>query len=260
MNKHISSQSNPLVKQILQLKLKSKLRKTSGLFVVEGRREVQLAIDGGYKIETLLFSDKLSLESLPIGPNEYISVSEAVYDKLAHRGTTEGMIALVQMPKHELSHLKMASSTPLILIAEAPEKPGNIGALFRTADAAKLDAVLIANPKTDLYNPNIIRSSVGGIFTVPVATGSTEEIINWLKAKHISIYAAALEQAESYQQIDFTAPTAIVVGTEDQGLSQLWLESAQKVIKIPMSGQIDSLNVSVSAAILIFEAKRQRGF
>ena len=174
MNKHISSNNNPLVKQLLQLKSKSKLRKTSGLFVIEGRREIQLALDSGYNIETLLYADGISQDALPQGVQRYVSVNSGVYQKMAHRGTTEGQIAIARMPGHHLSDLNIQTLNPLILVAEAPEKPGNIGAILRTADAAKLDAVIIANPLTDLYNPNIVRSSVGGIFTVPVATGSTE--------------------------------------------------------------------------------------
>ena len=144
---------------------------------------------------------------------------------------------------------------------EAPEKPGNIGAMLRTSDAANLDAVLIANPKTDLYNPNIIRSSVGCVFTNHIATGSTEEIINFLRDKNIATYCAAFEEnAISYHQEDFKKPCAIVVGTEDEGLSQEWLTKSTQNIIIPMSGEIDSMNVSVAAAIIIFEAKRQRGF
>jgi TrmH family RNA methyltransferase len=157
-----------------------------------------------------------------------------------------------------LNDLRFETNSPLILVAEAPEKPGNIGALLRTCDAAHLDAVIIANPKTDLYNPNIIRSSVGTIFTNSIATGSTSEIIDYLKANDIQIFAAALQESTSYLEEDFSKPTAIVVGTEHEGLSESWRSQASKIIKIPMEGKVDSLNVSVSAAILIFEAKRQR--
>lgn len=146
----------------------------------------------------------------------------------------------------------------MILVAEAPEKPGNIGALLRTADAAALDAVIIANPKTDLYNPNIIRSSVGALFTVPMATGTTKEIIGFLSKRNIALWCAALPAAHSYLEMDYTTAGALVVGTEDTGLSDAWLKESTKNIKIPMEGSLDSLNVSVSAAILIFEAKRQR--
>ena len=160
----------------------------------------------------------------------------------------------------ELNELNIKSENPLILIAEAPEKPGNIGALLRTADAANVDAVIIANPKTDLYNPNIIRSSVGCVFTNQVATGSTEDIISFLKKNNINIYCAALQASENYHTKDYTKPTAIVVGTEATGLSNEWLKHSTQNIIIPMQGAIDSMNVSVAAAIVIFEAKRQRQF
>jgi TrmH family RNA methyltransferase len=148
----------------------------------------------------------------------------------------------------------------LILVAEAPEKPGNIGALLRTADAANVDAVIIANPKTDIYNPNIIRSSVGCVFTNQIATGSTTEIIKFLKGLNIDIYCAELKASVNYHTQDYTKPAAIVVGTEATGLSDEWLQHSTQNIIIPMQGEIDSMNVSVAAGILIFEAKRQRQF
>ena len=159
-----------------------------------------------------------------------------------------------------LDTIQFSTSAPLLLIAEAPEKPGNIGALLRTADAADLDAVLIANPKTDMFNPNIIRSSVGCLFTNQVATGTTEEIITFLKEKKINSFATTLQNSNEYHQEDYTKATAIIVGTEDTGLSEELRIAATQNIYIPMQGEIDSMNVSVAAAIVIFEAKRQRGF
>ena len=156
--------------------------------------------------------------------------------------------------------LQLKTDNPLILVAEAPEKPGNIGAILRTADAANVDAVIIANPKTDLYNPNVIRSSVGGVFTNNIATGATTEIIEYLKSKKINIYGAILQSSISYHEQNFKESTAIVVGTEHDGLSKEWRENTTQNIIIPMSGSIDSMNVSVAVGILIFEAKRQRGF
>ena len=143
---------------------------------------------------------------------------------------------------------------------EALEKPGNIGAVLRTCDAAKVDAVLIANPKTDLYNPNIVRSSVGCLFTNQIATGTAEEVIDFLIGNNINFYSATLQNSTSYHTQNYTTPTALVVGTEATGLTQLWREKATQNIIIPMQGEIDSMNVSVAAAILIFEAKRQREF
>jgi RNA methyltransferase, TrmH family len=168
-------------------------------------------------------------------------------------------LAVAKTKPNAISDLKL-SSNPLILVAEAPEKPGNIGAILRTADAANLDAVIIANPKSDMYNPNIVRSSVGCLFTTQIATGTTQEIIAFLKEKEINIYAATLQNPTSYHTQDYTLPTALVVGTEATGLSEEWRKAATQNIIIPMQGEIDSMNVSVAAAVLIFEAKRQRGF
>jgi TrmH family RNA methyltransferase len=260
-NKTITSLQNPLVKKVLVLKEKSRERKKTGLFVIEGQRELELAKKGGYKFETVFVCLELLGSSnfqIP-DSNSQITVSKLVYEKLAHRGSTEGMLAITHTKPHDLNHLKL-SKTPLILVAEAPEKPGNIGALLRTADAANIDAVIIANPKSDLYNPNVIRSSVGCLFTTQIVMGTSEEIIQYLKEQEVKIYCAALSASKNYIATDFTQSSAIVVGTEATGLTPLWLKNASQNIIIPMQGQIDSMNVSVSAAILIFEAKRQRGF
>ncbi|MDX5583663.1 MAG: RNA methyltransferase, partial [Aureibaculum sp.] len=182
------------------------------------------------------------------------------YQKIALRDTTEGIIAIAKSEDLTLQNITFKNKNPLVLVAEAPEKPGNIGALLRTADAANVDAVLIANPKTDMYNPNIIRSSVGCLFTNQIALGSSLEIIDFLKEHNIDIYCASLKASKTYENVNFTNACAIVVGTEATGLSDQWLEKSTENIIIPMQGQIDSLNVSVSAAILIFEAKRQRNF
>jgi TrmH family RNA methyltransferase len=246
----------------VQLQEKAKARKQSGTFLIEGQREIQLAIQGGYELETLLFFPELMD---PISVNQLsqeiplIEINKEVYKKLAYRDTTEGILAIARTKSMQLSDLKL-SNNPLILIAEAPEKPGNIGALLRTADAANLDAVIIANPKSDMYNPNIVRSSVGGLFTNQIAVGSTSEIITFLQKNDINFYSATLQNATSYHTQDFTLPTALVVGTEATGLSQEWRDKATQNINIPMQGAIDSMNVSVAAAILIFEAKRQRDF
>ena len=264
MYKHISSIQNPLVKEIVQLQEKSRVRKKKWLFIIEGLREISLALIGNYQIQTIWICEEIiSIENVihklePSEQIEIITISKEVYHKISHRKTTEGIIATAKTKEFDLSNLKLPKN-PLILIAEAPEKPGNIGALLRTADAANLDAVIIANPKTDLYNPNIIRSSVGCVFTTNIATGNTTDIIDFLKQKSIHSYAAALkEESVNYTDIDFKDASAIIVGTESTGLSNDWLNNATKKIIIPMHGEIDSLNVSVSAAILIFEAKRQR--
>lgn len=263
--KIISSIQNPLVKKILLLKEKSRERKKTGLFVLEGQRELELAQKGGYVFETLLYCpDILAQPDLNLisknSNTEIIQISKQVYEKVAYRETTEGVLAIAKAKKHTLEEIQFKNRNPLVLVAEAPEKPGNVGALLRTADAAALDTVLIANPKSDLYNPNIIRSSVGCVFTNQIGVGSSEEIINFLRQNHIKINCAALTASKNYVECDFTGPSALVVGTEATGLTADWLQNSDQNLIIPMQGEIDSMNVSVSAAILIFEAKRQRGF
>ncbi|WP_047546043.1 TrmH family RNA methyltransferase [Psychroserpens sp. Hel_I_66] len=262
--KEITSTQNKLIKQILVLKEKSRERKKTGLFIIEGIRELQLSIKANYKIQTILYYEDLvsneELKSFISSETEHIQISREVFEKLAHRSSTEGVIAIAQMKQHNLQDLKFPKENQLILVAEAPEKPGNIGALLRTADAANVDAVIIANPKGDLYNSNIIRSSVGCVFTTQIAMGETTEIIQFLKDKNIGIYSAILQDAVNYHEQDFTKPTAVVVGTEAIGLSEAWREASTQNIKIPMQGEIDSMNVSVAAGILIFEVKRQRDF
>ena len=256
----ITSIQNPLVKEVIRLKEKSRERKKSGRFVIEGQREVELAHKGGYELETLMVCPEIHNSSeFEKTATNIIHLSHKVYEKVAHRGSTEGILAIAKTKDHDLKTLRLRDN-PIILVAEAPEKPGNIGALLRTADAANLDAVLIANPKSDVYNPNIIRSSVGCVFTTQIGVGNTQQIIEFLKTNSIKIFCAALSASANYVHANFSGPSAIVVGTEATGLSREWLIKADQNSVIPMQGEIDSMNVSVSAAILIFEAKRQRGF
>lgn len=262
--KSIQSPQNITIKNILKLQEKSRERKKQGLFVIEGKREISLAIKGDYTIKSALFCETYisidALNNLIPESTELISISKEVYQKLAYRDTTEGIIAIVSTKSFSLKEITFTTPTPLVLVAEAPEKPGNIGALLRTADAANIDAVFIANPKTDLFNPNIIRSSVGCLFTNQIATGTSDEIIAYLKEKKINIYATTLQNSNEYHKEDYTKASAIVVGTEATGLTEEFRISATQNINIPMQGQIDSMNVSVAAAIVIFEAKRQRKF
>ncbi|MCB0448278.1 MAG: RNA methyltransferase [Gelidibacter sp.] len=262
MNKEIKSPQNSYIKELVQLKEKSRERRKTGKFLIEGQREISLAIKGNYEIETILFIpeliSELQINKLSSQHIILIEISKEVYQKLAHRDTTEGILAVAKSKPHDLKNIQFKTNNPLVIVAEAPEKPGNIGALLRTADAANVDAVIIANPKTDLYNPNIIRSSVGCIFTNQIATGSTSEIIEFLKQNNVNIYCAALQASVEYHTQDYKLATAIVVGTEATGLSNEWIDHSTQNIIIPMQGEIDSMNVSVAAGILIFEAVRQR--
>lgn len=263
--KHISSIQNQEVRQLEHWNRKSRNRKKDGKFVLEGLRELRLALEGGYLPQTLYFCPEILPESVfeqipGLAGCPRVSLSAEVYRHLAYRGKTEGVIALFSARDHRLESLAWKRKNPLVLVAEAPEKPGNIGALLRTADAADLDAVMIADLKGDLYNPNIIRSSVGCLFTVPVATGSSPEILDFLKTAGFQIAGAALGGSVRYDTVDYSGPTAIVMGTEATGLTDLWKEGADCLVEIPMRGAIDSINVSVAASILIFEGLRQRGF
>lgn len=261
--KKIESLQNPYIKSLIQLQEKSKIRKKTNTFLIEGIREIELALKGGYELETLLFCTDIFLEDnlskYNNKANNYIEISKEVYQKLAYRDTTEGIIGVAKSKSLQLNDLNL-SKNPLILVAEGIEKPGNLGALLRTADAANIDAVIVANPKTDLYNPNVIRSSVGCLFTRQIATAKSEEVIDFLIKENISFYSATLQDSNLYYKENFKEATALVVGTEATGLTEIWRSKSTKNIIIPMQGEIDSMNVSVAAAILLFEAKRQRGF
>ena len=259
----ITSPQNPKIKTLLELQEKSKARRREGLFVVEGVRELMHCISAGYRIHSLFVCmDIVSEESLSYieretGLKSCFSIPGHIYEKVAYRGSTEGVIAELKCKSHTLEDLKIKKN-PVVVVLEAVEKPGNLGAILRSADAAGIDAVIVCDPLTDLYNPNLIRSSIGGIFTVPTAAASSEEAIKWLKDRNIKIYTAQLQDSDWYYNTDMTKGTAIVMGTEATGLTEVWRKAADAHIKIPMLGRLDSLNVSVSAAILMYEAVRQR--
>ena len=265
----ITSAQNPKVKELLALQEKSKERRKKGLFVVEGRRELLHCIEAEFEPHTLfvcrdILSDKDFDKILGAIEENFcgstypiIEISQQLYDKVAYRGGTEGIIAEMHCKELSLEGLKMKEN-PLVVILESVEKPGNLGAVLRSADASGVDAVIVCDPLTDMYNPNLIRSSIGAIFTVPVATASSEDTIVWLKSKGIKIYTAQLQDSEWYYDTDMKGGTAIVMGTEATGLTNIWRKAADAHIKIPMLGRLDSLNVSVSAAILMYEAVRQR--
>lgn len=262
--KEITSSQNSYIKYLLKLQEKSRERKKTGLFIIEGKREIALAIAAKYTFDTLLYVEEIVSEQEVLNLfNENmnrIKISKEVYQKLAYRDSTEGLIVVTKSKDFSLENIKFKTKKPLILVAESLEKPGNIGAILRTADAANIDAVFIANPKSDLYNANIIRSSVGCVFTNQIAVGTSEEIIVFLKKNNINIYITTLQNSNEYYKENYTQAVAIVVGTEATGLTAVFRENATQNINIPMQGEIDSMNVSVAAAIVLFEAKRQREF
>ena len=263
---------------MLLLQEKSRARREQGLFVVEGRRELEHCLEGGFTVRTVFVcpeiidsssvSDLLRMTNYTLSESSschserseeslLIEIPEQLYRKVAYRDSTEGIIAEVEYKQLKLDDLQLPEH-PLIVVLEAVEKPGNLGAVLRSADAAGADAVLFCDPLTDLYNPNLIRASIGAVFTVPTVAVSSEEAIDFLKARDIQILTAQLQDSSLYYDVDMRRGTAIVMGTESTGLTPAWREAADAHIRIPMLGRLDCLNVSVSAAILLFEAVRQR--
>ena len=254
----ISSLQNQKVKQLVLLQQKSSERRQSDLFVVEGLRELRHCVSKGYEIESLFFCPQLLTEQIDdLRAEQIYEVTPQVYEKIAYRGSTEGVMAVMRMKHLRLEDLQLREQ-PLIVVLESVEKPGNLGAVLRSADAAGADAVVVCDPLTDLYNPNLIRASIGALFTVPTVATDSASCIQFLKQRGIRILTAQLQDSELYYDTDMRCGTAIVMGTEATGLTNQWREAADAHIRIPMCGRLDSLNVSVSAAILLFEAVRQR--
>ena len=270
----VTSASNPKIKNLLLLQEKSRARREQGLFVVEGLRELEHCVAAGFAVRTLFVCPEIAGSSEEVSfpePSAFftgsgkdtsfeplcVEIPEQLYRKVAYRDSTEGVIAEVEWRALSLNDLKLPAN-PLIMVLESVEKPGNLGAVLRSADAAGADAVLICDPLTDLYNPNLIRASIGAVFTVPVVAVSSEEAIEFLKARDIQILTAQLQDSSLYYDVDMKRGTALVMGTESTGLTPLWRAAASAHIRIPMLGRLDSLNVSVSAAILLFEAVSQR--
>ena len=263
----ITSATNPKIKTLQGLIEKSRLRREMNLFVAEGFREVERGIAAGYLPKTLFLCGEIlgeerleHIAALAEKANPkcgLIMLPAFLYNKVAYRGGTEGVTAEFECQEKKLEDLQLGEH-PLVAVLEAVEKPGNLGAVLRSADAAGADAVIICDPLTDLFNPNIIRSSTGALFSKQVALATSEETIAWLKARQIKIYTAQLQDSKPYYDTDMKCGTAIVMGTEATGLTDIWRTAADAHIRIPMAGQADSLNVSVSASILLFEAVRQR--
>ena len=253
----ITSLTNSRVKRLVALQAKSAERLREGVFVVEGVRELERCSAAGLVIEEVYYCPAIQPELPAVECGAIYKVSQAVYDKIAYRGGTEGVTSVVKTRTLGLSDLQLGDA-PLIVVLESVEKPGNLGAVLRSADAAGVDAVIVCDPLTDLWNPNLVRSSTGAIFSVPCVACTSEECIAFLKERGITILTAQLQDSELYYDIDMKRATAIVMGTEATGLTNVWREAADAHIRIPMLGIVDSLNVSVSAAILMYEAVKQR--
>lgn len=251
----ISSLQNQKIKDLVTLETKSRERRMRGIFAVEGRREVERALTCGFQAIEIYCTDGSGIPQNTECP--VYGVTDKVYAKIAYREGTEGVIAVMKEKKTVPEDLSLTAGS-LVLVLESVEKPGNLGAVLRSADAAGVDAVFICDPLTDLYNPNLIRASLGAIFSVPTVCCTSQEAFSVIKSAGLRILTAQLQDSELYYDTDMTCGTALVFGTEDKGLTDFWRERSDAKIRIPMAGLMDSLNVSVSAAILCFEAVRQR--
>lgn len=260
----IESLQNPRVKSAVKLR-KGNVRKQTGTTLVEGYRELLRATESGWRFKELyicpeLFidpgSEKLAEEIQNSGIATF-HCTEAVFQKISYRDTPDGLMALSPLVGKKLHELELPPN-PLLLIAEDLEKPGNLGTILRTADATGVDAVIACDHKTDLSNPNVIRSSIGTLFFIPIAEANSEETLNWLKKNQIQTIAAVPGAEKEYTQVDLRGGTAILVGAEDTGLSPFWKTQSDTQVSIPMLGRNDSLNVSIAAAIILYEAVRQR--
>lgn len=253
---HIESTSNPKIKWVKSLH-KNSTRREENVFVVEGAKEIAYAVEGGYQPKTMFICTDLYGKDLPENTTELYTISKECFEKISYRTNSDGLIAVFHARTKTLEQLNFGES-PFFIIVESVEKPGNLGAIIRSADGAGADAVIICDERTDVFNPNVIRSSVGTVFSKQVVAASNEEVFDFLEKHEVAAYAALLsKESESYSKIDFTDPVAIVLGTEHEGLSAFWQERAKPII-IPMLGSNDSLNVSNAAAVLAYEVVRQR--
>ena len=260
MNKRITSLDNKEIKNLIRLTNKSKLRNESKLFVIEGFRELNMAESNGFEIEKIFYNPNIVNTEIVKSKfkSKIIEVNNDVYSKISFRNTTEGLVGVVKQKNQNIKTLKNQNN--LIVILDGIEKPGNIGAILRSCDAANVDMVIINNQKCDLYNPNLIRSSLGSIFSQKIFSMDTKSTLDFLKKNNIKVYATSLNAKKSIEKINYNLSSAIVVGSENSGISKFWKTNSDELIKIPMLGSIDSLNVSVSTAIVLYEINRQNDF
>jgi TrmH family RNA methyltransferase len=263
----ITSTANLRVKAVVRLRDRRE-RETTGLTIVDGVRELSRAIDAGIEVveafvadalvrtdDSRKVRDRLIAERAPV-----TDASPSVLERIAFGDRTDGIVAVVRMPRPTLDDIALpaAERAALIAVIEGVEKPGNLGAILRSADGAGLDAVVVADARTDLGNPNVIRASLGTVFARPIVAAPTSEIVAWLTANGLAIVAARVDGAASYTGADLTRPVAIVLGSEAHGLSDAWTATQVEAVRLPMLGQADSLNLSAAAAVLFYEAVRQR--
>ena len=257
---NITSATNSKIKLISTLRNKSSKRKEEGLFLIDGLREIKEALKNKVKIEQIFYCEQLvdNFDELQNFGQELTKVSYEAFLKACYKDSPDGVIALAKSDKKTLKDLKISKNS-LFLVLEAVEKPGNLGAILRTAQASGVDGIILNNQQTDIYNPNVIRASQGFVFSIQVVEASFEETLDFLQKNKIKSFATSLLAKKSYIKSDYTGASAFVFGTEADGLSDNWQKKADELIKIPMMKPMDSLNVSVSAALVLFEALRQRG-
>ncbi|HOZ55714.1 MAG: 23S rRNA (uridine(2479)-2'-O)-methyltransferase [Parcubacteria group bacterium ADurb.Bin316] len=254
----ITSSQNPKIK-LAQKLFKSRERKKEDLMLIEGVAEITMAIESGVVIDTLFYCPAFGRQQIlnQVKEDNVLELNRDLFTKISFRDNPDGFIALAKTKRLRLDEIKL-SKNPLVIVLEKVEKPGNLGAILRSADAASADAVILADPRTDIFQPNVIRASLGTIFSVPVATATNDDVLAWLKKNTIKSFAAIIGAKSIYTKVEYTKPSAIIVGTEHEGLSQFWQKNTDEEVSIPMAGKIDSLNASVSTAVILFEAVRQR--
>lgn len=258
----ISSMQNARLKELRVLMEKSRERKDTGMFVIDGWKEILMAKEAGYYIRQLFVRDgslykKEIDENWPEEKPQSALVFRDIFDKLSYRGATSSAIAIAESKTHQLQNLQLREN-PLVIVVDGIEKPGNLGAILRTADATGVDAVICCDMGTDVYNPNVIRSSVGCSFSVPIAIAEREKALEWLQNQEINVFTTSLKASVPYTQVNLRVATAIVLGTEATGVDPLWENNSKANIILPMLGKNDSLNVSNTAAVVLYEAVRQR--
>lgn len=264
MTELITSLQNPKIKEVVHLRERSERDKT-GQFIIEGYRELLRATDAGWKIDMLFICPDLFLGTnepalinrLEEKGTQLFSCAQKVFEKMSYRDRPDGLIALATQQKTHLQDLKFKKA-PFLVVAEAIEKPGNLGTILRSSDAVGVDGLIVCDRCTDIYNPNVVRASVGTLFTVPTVEAKGAETLEWLKQKGILILAATPHAEKEFTQVDLTQPIAIAVGTEQLGLSERWMNQSDIQVRIPMRGVADSLNVAMATTLLLYEVLRQR--
>ena len=253
----ITSLQNPKVKYIVKLREDKRQRQQDGLMLVEGCDELTLALNSGLKPHTILTAPELAARTIDTGDAEITTATRAVFEKMSYRDNPDGWMGIFSIPKIALADLTL-SERPFVIVAQSVEKPGNLGAILRTADAAKVDAVIVCDPRVDVWNPNVIRASRGAVFTVPIVEEWSSNALVWLKSKEMRVLAATPSAEVPYTSVDMKGSIAMAVGTEDEGLTDFWLKNADIKVKIPMLGKVNSLNVSIATALITYESVRQK--